>query len=34
MDPFAYIVLGIFIILWACAAIIPSMQRKREEQKK
>lgn len=31
MDPLGLFVMGIFIILWAVAAIVPSIQRKREE---
>ena len=33
MDPLGLFVMGIFIILVAVAAIVPSVQRKREEQK-
>lgn len=33
MDPIGLFVMGIFIILVAVAAIVPSMQRKKEEQR-
>jgi hypothetical protein len=32
MDPLGLFVMGIIIILWAVAAVVPSMQRKRAEQ--
>ncbi len=32
MDPLGLFVMGIIFILWAVAAIVPSIQRKREEQ--
>ncbi len=32
MDPLGLVVMGIFIILVAVAGIVPSMQRKKEEQ--
>jgi hypothetical protein len=32
MDPIGLLVMGVFIILVAVAAIVPGIQRKREEQ--